>query len=1709
MRKGALRKFAAAFVVAVMILNAFSVLALAAPSGGTGEAAIGSAEYSALADAVAAASDGDTIVLQKDVCAEDIIAIPDNINLTLDFNGFTMTASEDFNRNSGEWGVFNVGENAGLKLVNASIDMASYYFVGTNKGSVVASAADGESIICNELVDYNYGSVTVNGGSYIVEYALVYDNYGTVEINDSEVVSDCYIVGYIYEAGYVEINGGTYTSKDEIIFGMETDEDKVTINGGTFTITGNDGFCSDLPGKIILNDVTINAKYRALCLYEGCHVEINGGTYTGSDPEYGGAAVYLSGSADLTISEGIFVGPDGYPAFNSDDPSYFGGITIPSGSACIPADGITAGAQQVIIGECLTYKLDGADSVLLSDIFAACGASYDASDCSSIDVSNTVAVSASRDGSNWVIQKNASFGENLLTLTTTEGTIYLLLRGEFMPDTVAVIGDDEYNTVEGAVNAAADGDTVILVRDAEVSTAMILDGARSITMDFNGYTLSAPDCSVFETIGAGCGLTLKNADVKNEEWYFCDQNYGSVTVENTAGDGMVTEELVDNNKGTVTVKDGNFDLYYGIVWDNYGDITIENANIIVANSSIIEYAHSGSSIIINNGVYTAPETIIYSIESGSTVTINGGKYTASGYYGYCFDEIYGRLDIKNAEFYALESVLQVGSGGVVNIQSGSFNGGDGKAALYAYDGSSVTLSGGTFTGGTDGKAIDGTLSCVVIKNSYHADPADWAETGANVVKILPDIIELVFIADGEETDRVSVTYNSTAPRWPQTPEAPEGNYLWWGWVDADGNRYAADTVFSEINSAELILTASWIEDTDEEPDPVQINAAVTWVCDGASTKEIKSVGTKLSAFSGFTSCDGRTGFTGWQKEDGSLAAADDVINSDITLTAVFAPAEKYTVTFMKNGVTAGTAENVAAGTSFGSLEGFECSDAGFVGWMDEATNAMVSAGDAVEKDTVLNAKYPSKIVNSFEELQEALDAKLPEIQLGADIEVSGLIEVKYDLLLLGDGHGLIRPDTYFGILLQVDEGAALIADDLLIDGRNVEGTDMYEAVHVQPGADLTMNNCTVQNNLEDGIYCPNIYMSKAETSTIKLYRSRFIDNNGAGVNIDNNNSIVSVDRCTFTGNHNSGIRSNGIETDIVDCIITNNSVDEQKLLSPNYGGGGVRLRGKYAVIRGNTLISNNYSCYCGGGVYFACDGEINDNVEICYNHSENDGGGVWIDGDIFMNDNFSIHHNSCERNGGGIGFTCQYTLTVTGGKIFSNHADGYGGGVEISYPTDPQYFKAGMVYGNDAGLWGDDISTEKYHLAEMYATQDPRTYVPGEKDNSFIFDLIEGYEPKEGTSFDVPYDGWYIDAMMNHSSNTPNDRYSREEGIKICPENNNMYLLAADNGGVDDVYGIKSIWSGFCVVLDANNGSGDYEYVLKAFAPGEEYETPSCMFTNDGCRFVGWNTQADGSGQWLYPQIEGRSTLTVNANRVLYAQWEKVYTLSYSVAGDANYGIPADSVVPENVSGLRAGRLVVLNAQPETEWNTSTGKDDSGIPGTWTFAPEEGWSETSGDYTKFTDTVSQITADTTVYGKWTFTPDTYAVTYTVESDETWGLPDDSVTPADNSRHPYGDVVTPQALTSVQGTAKDENGNDVPGTWSFSWKKTSYTITGDTEIVGTWTFTPDEAGGGDEEPDRPSPKAGDPYDIALWVSLTAISAAGVLVGMIERKKKVTR
>ena len=251
-----------------------------------GVAQIGQVIYKTLADALAAAREGDTVKLLDNVNESIVIAAGQDI--TIDLGGYTLTGE-------GDHGIIN---NGTLVITDS---------VGGGKVVVTAD---------NKAALLNYGDATLLGGEFTRETAgtggwYVIKNYGSLVIGEENkecgVVVDSnggdessLLVSGYYDANDEAANKGLITSANPL---------KVVINGGTFN-GGLNTIKNDSESVMTINGGTFtNGKNYTV---QNCNeMTVNGGTFvqTASKNVYGSKAVYALYSDDntkLTITAGDF-----------------------------------------------------------------------------------------------------------------------------------------------------------------------------------------------------------------------------------------------------------------------------------------------------------------------------------------------------------------------------------------------------------------------------------------------------------------------------------------------------------------------------------------------------------------------------------------------------------------------------------------------------------------------------------------------------------------------------------------------------------------------------------------------------------------------------------------------------------------------------------------------------------------------------------------------------------------------------------------------------------------------------------------------------------------------------------------------------------------------------------------------------------------------------------------------------------------------------------------------------------------------------------------------------------------------------------------------------------------------------------------------------------------------------------------------------------
>ena len=604
------------------------------------------------------------------------------------------------------------------KAYLAQVGENSYY---TMDEAFKAQTASGEAITL--LRDYTTGS-TFNSGTV----ARVVDlnghtwtctgtdaNSAAFEINNpnasltvknGKVVSS-QLVGLIPSAmgGTIKYDNSTLTfegveATTTATSGIETNgnntNDTVVLKDSTLNVPNGFGIYFPSSGTLTIDNSTINAKTM-------------------------GAQV-CSGS--LNVNSGSTITVSGDPVAKTEGD---GAIQDGAAISIVNRAGYKGLGQIAITGGTFTAKDDNAAIKAYTwDSSTKQESAFDNS-------AKTVAVS----GGTFSSAVSADLcAEGCTPIANTDGT-HSVASG------VAYVAGKGFDTLQAAIDAAQDGETVTLLTDATEDVAI----NKSVTLDLHGKTLTNTNASKATISVQGGTVTVKNGNVVGGTGYYNIE----VTKDSNANLTLVDVTATAGNTGSSMI-------------DNWGTLTIES------------------------GSYSGGLNVVKS-EEDSTLTINGGKfelsYATNGYTGVVL--AYGNTTITGGEF--IQSLTNTGrwnhpqvvATGVVEghtaitrVTGGHFVNKMSRENIFRGVGKGTSdnfeVSGGTFNKSiseeycTDGfiptKNADGTYG--VKEGSYVAKVGSKKyETLADAIRLATKGKTITLLTDVEQNTQLTINKNIT------------------------------------------------------------------------------------------------------------------------------------------------------------------------------------------------------------------------------------------------------------------------------------------------------------------------------------------------------------------------------------------------------------------------------------------------------------------------------------------------------------------------------------------------------------------------------------------------------------------------------------------------------------------------------------------------------------------------------------------------------------------------------------------------------------------------------------------------------------------------------------------------------------------------------------------------------------------------------------
>ncbi len=559
---------------------------------------------------------------------------------------------------------------------------------------------------------------------------------------------------------------------------------KLTGSGGTITLTNTDnstsyGFFSAVIGLqnhdgytvdtalIVEDGVTIEHKGGTvmaygidMVTYTGCSVTINGGTVESS---YIGIRIFgNNGNKTLTVNGGT-VRAANCGLWAQHNGSADVDLAVTGGSVHGDRRGI--------------YLSTESSSAATLDVSLTGG---------TITGTTPLSLSENANASTApVITKDSS-------VTVPAPASYCWNADGKLTNAVAEVNGTYCATLQEAIDAATEGQTVTLLEDIELTATFTIPESKTLTLDL-----------------AGKAITVTKSGDRS---LYAFNNRGVLTLTDSVGTGSITARG-NYNYGTLVMDSGSI-----IACDTNGGYGIWNYGSFTMNGGLLKATHVGSygdqygptclgnmngaSALITGGTIESASMRAYAISSEGTLEITpaeGKTVTVTGQRAVAIDA--GTAVINGGTFTALKTpeglyapetyyALYIADDAQsVTVNSGTFNAPDSSVQIGTKGSSnmtgSVTINGGTFNAPLNGQDTDTNQIpadvLTVTGGSFASDPSEFLVVG-----------KAITVADGVYT--VSL-YSAVV-----VPDDAEKVEVFTPSTDADTSNDLKD-VFDKVNNA--------------------------------------------------------------------------------------------------------------------------------------------------------------------------------------------------------------------------------------------------------------------------------------------------------------------------------------------------------------------------------------------------------------------------------------------------------------------------------------------------------------------------------------------------------------------------------------------------------------------------------------------------------------------------------------------------------------------------------------------------------------------------------------------------------------------------------------------------------------------------------------------------------------------------------------------
>lgn len=715
-------------------------------------AKVGSVYYGSLAEAVAAADNGDTVTMVNDASGAGIIV---NKSITIDFGGKTYTVAEAPLAGS-------TGTKTQAFQLLAGADKANPNTVTMKNGTIVLPSDNADL----RMGIQNYTNLTLDGmtldasGNSNITYVLSNNNGSTritggttLKAAEGQVAFDVYDYS---SNGYgdvsVAVDDADVSGKIEV---SDSEKASLTITGGTYTVDVN-AYCAT--GYVApLANGTYTVKQR------GAHSELttnigelefvtgNAVEFTFTTKANGDAGVMVLGTSNFSEEEAIAkleykagdqwleyprggdFGPStGFPM--SDATSTFRVTFAQAGEYSFTASMKTVAGGKELCSTTVSFTVDAAVAQVGNTYYKSLTDAAASEESGAItllaDTSLNAPLTLDRDlilnadlrldtGAQLALNGAVS-GTGKLRLATEGGApltsstsikdyvasgIELTEGVEIIENQpaeggysyqllapVAQVGGVVYDSLQEAIDAAADGATVKLLVGTSLTDSARIPAGKTLTLDLNKKTLSA--ASGKDVLDSKGNLTITNGTISaqgRDAAAIC-ANAGSVTL---AANAKLTGYYGVYSEGAALTVNGEIEATNRAVYLKNAAATVgEGAQLSSsANGSYVFELSTNTTLNITGGTVRTGNGVIGS--ETSVVNVTGGTFASrSDHY---FDGIAAEnLTVTGGSFasdvgkYLSRDYLTLFENNMYTVTQGTLTIGQSSASLYPND--TVTLT---------------------------------------------------------------------------------------------------------------------------------------------------------------------------------------------------------------------------------------------------------------------------------------------------------------------------------------------------------------------------------------------------------------------------------------------------------------------------------------------------------------------------------------------------------------------------------------------------------------------------------------------------------------------------------------------------------------------------------------------------------------------------------------------------------------------------------------------------------------------------------------------------------------------------------------------------------------------------------------------------------------------------------------------------------